>query len=122
MSESNFSAERPSTHAWSQTEPTPSGPRHATQPYPVAPNFFPPQPEPVYPPPQYPPQRYVPAPQYAPARQYVPVPQYYPAPQPVVVQHTVVMRRRTPHVLHCFLTLITGGLWLPVWIIDAIRR
>ena len=49
----------------------------------------------------------------------------YPA-QPVMpVQQNVTVsssesKRRVPHLLHFVLTLITGGLWLIVWIIDAV--
>lgn len=28
----------------------------------------------------------------------------------------------TNHVVHAILTLITGGLWLPVWLYYAIRK
>ena len=113
MSEANFYVPRPSTQAWSQAEPTPTQPHQATRPYPTAPNFYPPQPQ----------QTYLPQPQAPRYPQQPYPPQYYAAPpQPVVIQQTVVVRRRAPHVLHFVLTLFTGGLWLPVWIIDTIRR
>ncbi|WP_295649745.1 hypothetical protein [uncultured Dietzia sp.] len=43
-------------------------------------------------------------------------------PQPF--QQTVVVHnsRRVNHALHLVLTLLTAGLWLPVWIILAIAN
>lgn len=47
-------------------------------------------------------------------------------PVQVVVQQSNVVGvgygRRTNHVLHLILTLLTGGLWLPVWIIVALSN
>lgn len=46
---------------------------------------------------------------------------YYPAP----VQQTTVVGTGAPgvpHVAHLILTLLTCGLWAPVWIIDALIR
>lgn len=62
-----------------------------------------------------------PYPQHAglyPQHQY---PYMYP-PQPL--QQTVVVHnsRRVNHALHLILTLLTAGLWLPVWIILAIAN
>lgn len=49
-------------------------------------------------------------------------PPYYP-PMQQVQQTTVVQTgSRVPHGLHLVLTLLTCGLWLPVWIIDTIVR
>lgn len=31
-------------------------------------------------------------------------------------------RGKTSHVLHFIITLLTGGLWLPVWIIATVRN
>ncbi len=44
--------------------------------------------------------------------------------QQVAVSPTVVVqdRKRVNHLLHFFLTIITVGLWLPVWIILAIAK
>ncbi|MYR05297.1 hypothetical protein GTV32_02715 [Gordonia sp. SID5947] len=49
---------------------------------------------------------------------------------PVVNQQVVygyngpvyVPRKSCPHVMHAVLTLLTCGLWLPIWIIDAIAK
>lgn len=41
------------------------------------------------------------------------------------VQQVIIgndQRKRCRHGLHLILTLVTGGLWLPVWIIDAIVK
>ena len=43
----------------------------------------------------------------------------HPAPPVVVVQEP---RKRVNHLLHLVLTLITAGLWLPVWIILALAK
>ena len=45
--------------------------------------------------------------------------QYSPYGYPMMQQQVVVQspRRGTNHGLHLILTLITGGLWLPVWLI-----
>lgn len=48
-------------------------------------------------------------PQYA-------VTQYAPA------QQIVVQQKRVNHVLHLLLTIVTLGLWLPVWIILALAN
>lgn len=45
--------------------------------------------------------------------------------QPIIVQQQVVMgdqRKKVHHLLHFFLTIITFGLWLPVWIFLAIKN
>lgn len=64
--------------------------------------------------------------QYPQQQQY---PQYYaPAPYsaPAQINNQVIAgggydgRRRCPHGLHAILTLLTAGLWAPVWIIDAL--
>lgn len=34
----------------------------------------------------------------------------------------VTERKRVNHFLHFVLTAVTAGLWLPVWIIQAIRH
>lgn len=43
------------------------------------------------------------------------------APVQQVVVHTEG-RKRVNHLLHLFLTIITAGLWLPVWIVLAIAK
>jgi hypothetical protein len=50
--------------------------------------------------------------------------QYYPQSVPAVQQVVNVGYgpRRCRHGLHFLLTLITGGLWLPIWIIDALAK
>lgn len=55
-------------------------------------------------------------------REWAPVPATKAVP---VVQQTVVVqadRRRPNHLLHLVLTILTAGLWLPVWIIRTIGR
>lgn len=42
---------------------------------------------------------------------------YAPAPQVVVVQ-----KKQTNHVFHLLMSIITLGLWIPVWIIVAIAN
>lgn len=46
--------------------------------------------------------------------------------QPHPVQQTVVVNggrgKGVNHVLHLLLTIFTGGLWLPVWIILALAK
>lgn len=68
--------------------------------------------------------------QFIPQHLHVP-PQPYPSPYPQQfgypapmqqMQQTVLMQgngKRVNHVLHLVLTLLTAGLWLPVWIILA---
>jgi hypothetical protein len=57
-----------------------------------------------------------------------PQPGPYPYPPQVIVspmQQVTVQngyRRGTSHGLHLIITLLTGGLWLPVWIIVAIAN
>ncbi|HEX7995901.1 MAG TPA: hypothetical protein VF506_18430 [Streptosporangiaceae bacterium] len=44
--------------------------------------------------------------------------------QPYYPQHVAVTRkglRGTSHLMHLILTVVTGGLWLPVWIILSLR-
>lgn len=41
-------------------------------------------------------------------------------PQPVYVNTTVNQKKGTSHGFHLLMTIITFGLWLPVWIIMAI--
>jgi hypothetical protein len=57
---------------------------------------------------------------------YLPPPPWQPPMRPPVSMSNSVSirggRGRTPHILHFLLTCLTCGLWLPVWIIDAIRR
>ena len=46
-------------------------------------------------------------------------------PQPVQPQHITVNvpeRKRVNHVLHLILTILTGGVWAPVWILLALLR
>ena len=78
------------------------------------------------PPQQYVPQHLAMPPQFAPHHygppQY-PHPYMYP---PQQMQQTVFVNnnsgRRVNHVLHLVLTIITAGLWLPIWIILAIAN
>jgi hypothetical protein len=46
------------------------------------------------------------------------------APQPQIIQQKVIVKTgrkyRVPHLLHLFLTVITFGLWLPIWILHAL--
>ena len=44
------------------------------------------------------------------------------APVQQVVTVQADQRSRVPHLLHFVLTILTGGLWLVVWIIDTIVR
>jgi len=37
-------------------------------------------------------------------------------------QHTKFVKRRCPHLVHFIITLLVVGLWLPVWILHAIKR
>lgn len=83
-------------------------------------------------PPQPRPQQFIPQ-HLAPPQQFAPGP-YPPHPQPQYqqpymyppqhIQQTVVMHngRRVSHGLHLVLTLLTAGLWLPVWIILSIAN
>src|SRR5574337_482956 len=50
-----------------------------------------------------------------------------PPPSAIVITNTdaaagssVVVTNATNHALHMILTLITGGLWLPVWVVMAV--
>lgn len=46
-------------------------------------------------------------------------------PMSVVTSQQVTVqapRKRVNHVLHLILTLLTGGLWLPVWIIVSMAK
>ncbi|WP_218841157.1 hypothetical protein [Nocardia amikacinitolerans] len=54
----------------------------------------------------------------------MPYPQQAPAPLVNVVQHNaipgaglIVVRSAFPHGLHLVLSLITCGMWLPIWLI-----
>ena len=85
-------------------------------------------PAPAYPPhQQFVPQHLAVPPQFGPGpypphlHQQYPQPYMYP---PQHIQQTVVMnnKRGVNHVLHLVLTLLTAGLWLPVWIILAIAN
>lgn len=42
------------------------------------------------------------------------------AQQPIIINNSTPERKKTNHLLHLILTLVTVGLWLPVWIIVAI--
>jgi hypothetical protein len=42
------------------------------------------------------------------------------AQQPIIINNSTPERKQTNHLLHFILTLVTVGLWLPVWIIVAI--
>ncbi|AWH97478.1 hypothetical protein A6048_13700 [Dietzia psychralcaliphila] len=70
---------------------------------------------------QYPPQPFMPQP-------FMPQP-FMPQPfmpQPYPMQQTVFVAngggRRVNHVLHLILTILTFGLWLPVWAVLAIAN
>lgn len=77
------------------------------------------------------PQDAVPYGQWNQPQQYPPAPgpqPYYPPQQHVVVNvvqnagpGTLLVRRPVNHKLHAWLTLLTGGAWLFVWIPLAIR-
>lgn len=41
-------------------------------------------------------------------------------PAPIIVNVAAPEKKKVRHGLHLFLTIITAGLWLPVWIIVAI--
>lgn len=49
------------------------------------------------------------------------VPEPQPTVPPVVVQ-MVQPRKRTHHVLHALLTVLTGGAWGIVWIVQTLRH
>ncbi|AZG48521.1 hypothetical protein D7316_05138 [Gordonia insulae] len=102
-------------------------PRHPAQSWP--PQSWPPQPWPPqsWPPQPAWPQHHGPPPTHAqlPGPGHPPHPAY--GPPPVFVTTTVntpivVRTSSCPHALHLVLTLLTCGLWLPIWIIDAIAR
>lgn len=46
-------------------------------------------------------------------------------PQPIIISNNVAAvaggGRGVRHGMHLLLTILTGGLWLPVWIIAALR-
>jgi hypothetical protein len=72
----------------------------------------------------YQPQDQVPAQAYA---QPQPVYGYGQAPAPVVVNVVqnagpVIGRKRVNHLLHFAITILTGGLWLVVWVPLALKR
>lgn len=46
----------------------------------------------------------------------------HPVLQQPIVQPVYVQQKRVNHLLHFLLTLITFGLWLPVWIILALAN
>ncbi|MGW5309841.1 hypothetical protein ACWEQ0_08185 [Nocardia thailandica] len=115
--------------------PTPPAPlaRHPRQnPAPAAPSPI----EAAYPPrpiaPSYPPASATPPfnnPPYPAVSHPVPqgyaMPPGYPMPTISITQNNtggapIIVRRGTNHGLHLVLTLLTCGLWLPVWIILAI--
>jgi hypothetical protein len=56
-------------------------------------------------------------------RPVMPPPPVYAPPQQILQQRIVVRTGggyRVPHLLHLLLTLLTFGLWLPIWIIHAL--
>lgn len=57
-------------------------------------------------------------PQPAPTLPYVPGPAS--SVQQVVNLSSNESHRKCPHLLHFVLTVLTAGLWLPIWIIDAL--
>lgn len=36
-------------------------------------------------------------------------------------KQVMITRKGTSHILHVFLSLITAGLWIPIWILCAIK-
>ena len=46
------------------------------------------------------------------------------ADQPIIVQQMMgaPQNKKVHHLLHFILTILTGGLWLPVWIFLAIKN
>lgn len=80
------------------------------------------EPQYPYPPPQYPSQEY--PPQQYPYVPWPPAAAYQPAPSAAsAAASTVVIgghRRGPNHALHALLTLVTCGMWAPVWIFVAI--
>ena len=45
------------------------------------------------------------------------------APPPQIIYVRAPEQRKGPnHVLHGILTLFTGGLWLPIWLLIALRQ
>lgn len=69
---------------------------------------------------QYPPQHPQQQPHNGlPVQYYRPAPGQYP--QPVVQQQVVVQQKRgVNHAFHLIMTLITFGLWIPIWILCVI--
>ncbi|MFD3591834.1 hypothetical protein ACFWU5_03840 [Nocardia sp. NPDC058640] len=74
-------------------------------------------------------QPYPPAPQQYPPHQGYAMPPSYPMPGHPMVSvtqnngmgaHTIVVHRGVNHGLHLVLTLLTCGLWLPVWVIAMV--
>lgn len=51
---------------------------------------------------------------------YAPPPPYYAPVQQVTVNNNVRAGGGCPHMLHFVLTVLTCGMWLPIWIIHAI--
>lgn len=97
------------------TEPTPpatAGPQYAAQP---APQHY-------TPPAQYGAQPYGPPPYQESWGQPVHAPMYVPLPQQQVnvINGGFAGYRRTSHGLHLFLSIVTMGLWVPVWIIVTV--
>ncbi len=99
------------------TQPLDAGPQHGhatvphVQPYPPAPNQYG----------QYPVEPYGPPPQAHWGQQ----PQQFGPVYPYGVQQNVIIQQQVQkrgcnHLLHLVLTILTAGLWLPIWIICAI--
>lgn len=42
--------------------------------------------------------------------------------QPIIINNSQPEKKRVNHTLHFILTLVTLGLWLPVWLIVAIAN
>lgn len=97
----------------------PEQPQYPGQPYDAPPQPAYPQ-QPAYPPQQQPVQPAYGGPGY-------PRPAYYAPPAPVQVNVNqyaggpVVVRKKVNHFMHFCLTMLTGGLWLFVWIPAAMR-
>lgn len=56
------------------------------------------------------------------AREWAPVPASSAIPQQQVVVNVAQPKPGTNHVLHLLLSIVTSGLWVPVWIIVAAKN
>ena len=100
----------------------PPPPAFPTPPAPAAPQQ-PRQLDPQWGPSSYPEAQ----PQHPMPQQYAAPPPYVAPPQPLVISNQMAagqgfVVKGPNHVLHLLLTIITFGLWLPVWLIIALRN